>query len=185
MTENLSELDKLEKYLKTAEILYERVDEDSFHQIRVYHTEGRTSGKKFVQDWDAICHPGSYGYENGLIEVMGSISENGENDVEGYLTADEIINRIKGTNLNKYNNFNYHYYFDSLVFGLQTAYRTYVDTYREILGIYFITDDGCVGTVMNDKQIAALIAKGEDAKKEVERCFLELKKVKQIMKHKK
>ena len=22
-------------------------------------------------DWDAICHSGSYGHENGLIEVMG------------------------------------------------------------------------------------------------------------------
>ena len=22
-------------------------------------------------DWDAICHSGSYGHENGLIEIMG------------------------------------------------------------------------------------------------------------------
>lgn len=38
--------------------------------------------------WDAICHYGSYGYEQGLIEIYGVICD----DVVGYLTADDIIN---------------------------------------------------------------------------------------------
>ena len=38
-------------------------------------------------DWDAVIHCGSYGHEDGLLEIM---YPNGE--VEGYLTADEILN---------------------------------------------------------------------------------------------
>lgn len=43
--------------------------------------------------WDAICHRGSYGHEEGLIEVMGIVSDY-EDDVEGYLTAEEILSRL-------------------------------------------------------------------------------------------
>lgn len=39
--------------------------------------------------WDAICHYGSYGYEHGLLEIYGVICD----DVVGYLTADDIINK--------------------------------------------------------------------------------------------
>lgn len=45
-------------------------------------------------DWDAICHSGSYGHENGLIEVMGL--PQCQDDVIGYLTAEEILNMIDG-----------------------------------------------------------------------------------------
>lgn len=45
-------------------------------------------------DWDAICHCGSYGYEQGLIEVAGSIVKNDNDEVEGYLTAEEILARL-------------------------------------------------------------------------------------------
>lgn len=41
---------------------------------------------------DVICHKYSYGYEKGLLEMMGLTDE--EDDVEGYLTAQEIYNRI-------------------------------------------------------------------------------------------
>ena len=53
-------------------------------QIVVYDGEMRA--------WDAICGYGSYGYEQGLIEVMGSVMDK---DVEGFLTADEVIKRLK------------------------------------------------------------------------------------------
>lgn len=43
-------------------------------------------------DWDAICHSGSYGHENGLIEVMGL--PQCEDDVIGYLTAEEILKMV-------------------------------------------------------------------------------------------
>ena len=45
-------------------------------------------------DWDAVCHSGSYGHENGLIEVMGLPQCQG--DVIGYLTAEEVLNMVDG-----------------------------------------------------------------------------------------
>lgn len=36
---------------------------------------------------DAICHRGSYGHENGLLEIMGFEID----DVRGHLTAAEVI----------------------------------------------------------------------------------------------
>lgn len=36
---------------------------------------------------DAICHKGSYGHENGLIEIMSLFEE----DVVGWLTAEEAL----------------------------------------------------------------------------------------------
>ena len=43
-------------------------------------------------DWDAICHSGSYGHENGLIEVMGL--PQCQDDVIGYLTAKEVLKMV-------------------------------------------------------------------------------------------
>lgn len=45
-------------------------------------------------DWDAVCNDMSYGHEQGLLEVMGSISVNPD-DVEGWLTADDILARLQ------------------------------------------------------------------------------------------
>ena len=45
-------------------------------------------------DWDAICHSGSYGHEKGLIEVMGL--PQCQDDVIGYLTAEEILKMVDG-----------------------------------------------------------------------------------------
>lgn len=47
------------------------------------------------QNWDAICHMGSYGHENGLLEVMGNaVNRCPYDSVEGFLTADEILERV-------------------------------------------------------------------------------------------
>ena len=43
-------------------------------------------------DWDAICHSGSYGHENGLIEVMGLPQCQG--DVIGWLTANDVLKMV-------------------------------------------------------------------------------------------
>lgn len=43
---------------------------------------------------DAICHSYSYGHEQGLLEIMG-LTEDEDDDVEGYLTAKEVFKRIK------------------------------------------------------------------------------------------
>ena len=89
----MSELDKLENYLKENGYSYKRIDENADtwgrHQIIVFGQDGKIS-------WDAICHRGSYGFENGLLEIYGSIVD-GEKDgdsVVGWLTADDVINRI-------------------------------------------------------------------------------------------
>lgn len=108
----MSELDKLEQYLKDHNYHYDRIDRDSElipldeyesmikngmenlipaygerHQIIVY--------KKGIEWFDAICHWGSYGYEQGLLEIMGDISKT-KDKVEGWLTADEVIRRMEG-----------------------------------------------------------------------------------------
>ena len=47
------------------------------------------------QDWDAICHSGSYGGSQALLEIMGrKLVRNTYDTVEGWLTADEILERL-------------------------------------------------------------------------------------------
>ena len=43
-------------------------------------------------DWDAVCHSGSYGHENGLIEVMGL--PQCHDDVIGWLTAEDVLKMV-------------------------------------------------------------------------------------------
>lgn len=59
----------------------------STHMIEVFNDDGE-------RIWDAICHRGSYGFEEGLLEVMGSYIL-GHDDVEGWLTADDVIEMLK------------------------------------------------------------------------------------------
>ena len=87
----LKELDKLEIYLQDKGIRYERID-DFFgierHQVVVFNNEG-------LRSWDAICHHGSYGWEDGLLEIMGTIVLPCGDSVEGWLTAEDVIERIE------------------------------------------------------------------------------------------
>lgn len=100
----MTELDKLEAYLKKSGIVYRRIEDqhrafcehyEGFvrerHQIIVYDRRGR-------RQWDAICQWGSYGYEEGLLEIYGSIVDRKKDgdDVVGYLTAREVIARAEG-----------------------------------------------------------------------------------------
>ena len=88
----MSELDKLEKYLKEHNITYERIDKEGVfnrHQIIVKDEDG-------VVIWDAVCHFGSYGYEEGLLEIMGTLVRPEDRDsVAGWLTAEDVIKRIE------------------------------------------------------------------------------------------
>lgn len=44
---------------------------------------------------DVICHRYSYGYAQGLLEIMGLVNEDEVGDsVEGHLTADTVFGRI-------------------------------------------------------------------------------------------
>lgn len=50
-----------------------------------------------IIDWgncDAICHDYSYGREDGLLEIMGNLVDKTADRVEGWLTAEDILNRI-------------------------------------------------------------------------------------------
>ena len=96
---DLTELDKLEAYLKAKGIRYWRNDEQvhvgqyivDLHQIAVLDEYGRPS-------WDAICQTGSYGYEEGLLGVMGKpvVRKSDGDDVVGWLTAADVIARLEG-----------------------------------------------------------------------------------------
>lgn len=98
--EYLSEMDKLEAYLKRNGIEYHRM-----HLPRCESEEGYVCEERnqiIVNDgeerqWDAICHRGSYGYEDGLLEIMGNIVRD-DYAVEGWLTAADVIERIENDN---------------------------------------------------------------------------------------
>lgn len=104
---DLTQLNKVEQYLKDKNIHYEREDKEDklayievsdkhfpvyeqmeVHQICVPSRERRK--------WDVICHRGSYGAEQGLLEIMGTIVRPCGDSVEGWLTADDVIARIEG-----------------------------------------------------------------------------------------
>ena len=89
-----SEMDKLEEYLTEHRILFKRDTrkDDYFDvdQIIVFGEDG-------YRLWDAVCSRNSYGYELGLLEIMGSlvnVKEDGD-EVVGYLTAQNVIERIE------------------------------------------------------------------------------------------
>ena len=92
---NLTELNKLEKYLRDNGYNVERIDCDEDmedverHQVIIYDDDNQ-------RQWDAICQPGSYGCRDGLLEIYGSIVDKKREDlVVGYLTADDVIARLK------------------------------------------------------------------------------------------
>ncbi len=45
--------------------------------------------------WDAICTPYSYGWKEGLLEVMGKPLL-GQGGVMGYRTAEDVLRMLKG-----------------------------------------------------------------------------------------
>lgn len=78
----VSEIAKLARGLKNRGIAY---------TMRT-HVDGL---QIVADDWDAVCFTGSYGAQRGLLEAMGRVIT-GNDDVEGYLTADEILHRLDG-----------------------------------------------------------------------------------------
>ena len=98
---DMRELDKLEKYLKDNGIKYERHDVDTEYDVHglVMQLERHqiiVPNNTDAREWDAICQRGSYGHEEGLLEIMGNIvtDEDGES-VVGFLTAEDVIERIE------------------------------------------------------------------------------------------
>lgn len=107
MSRDLTELNKVEEYLKANGIEYRRFDEDNAFKFDMFSALHQAiAGPGFDRhqivvgkdmepgacDWDIICHAGSYGCDQGLLEGMGTIFEDG---LEGYLTAEVVIKRIE------------------------------------------------------------------------------------------
>ena len=111
---DLTELNTLEWYLQEHDIPYRRIDDTGTyiphgldgqyldrHQIMVYKDKNdlmtSTSDHADHWIWDAICHYGSYGHEQGLLEISGSLVDETKtgDSVEGYLFASEIIERLE------------------------------------------------------------------------------------------
>ena len=102
----MSELDKLQTYLEVKGYRFKREDTPAPETLKVVYGDNWTEGigerhqiivygKDDHIAWDAICHWGSYGWREGLLEVMGSIVHGADGDVEGWLTAQDIINRLE------------------------------------------------------------------------------------------
>lgn len=85
-----------ENMLKEKGIEYTRLDEILIpgvmerHQIKSTDIDENCNPK-----WDFICHPGSYGSEDGLLEYWSlKMSDSGE-DPSGWLTAEEVVAKIE------------------------------------------------------------------------------------------
>lgn len=106
MKRDLTELNKLEEYLMTKGFDYKRTDSDNVYSAEEWRILVDINGakaepmdrhqiivfKKRRRSWDVICQRGSIGADEGLLEGMGDIFGN---DVEGCLTADDVIKRIE------------------------------------------------------------------------------------------
>lgn len=88
---DFTEMDKLEKYLKDNGYSYTRRPLYNGQQIVVFDKHGN-------RIWDVVLHEGSYGMEDNLLEVMGEALL-GHDDVEGYLTAEDVIRYIRSSDM--------------------------------------------------------------------------------------
>ena len=82
------EIKRLVEMLEVANIPFELTDDvmgNSNNQIWYPNHEKNIC--------DVICHEFSYGGKDGLLEIMG-LSENEYDDVEGWLTAEEVFKKI-------------------------------------------------------------------------------------------
>ena len=96
----MSELDILTQYLKDHNIPFERYDcgkedfeADGEYTFYIDRHQICVPNQQYIL-WDVICQEGSYGYRDGLLEAFGDIVEV-DDTVEGYLTAQDIIERIE------------------------------------------------------------------------------------------
>ena len=97
----MSELDILSQYLKEHNIPFQiyECNENLTLDGYTFHLDRHQICVPNQDDclWDVICQEGSYGYEEGLLEAYGDIVDIQKvgDEVEGYLTAQDIIERIE------------------------------------------------------------------------------------------
>lgn len=90
---DLTEFHKLAKMLEDAGIPHSN---EPFFRL----ANGRqiilfdSNGKRIA---DAVCHHGSYGHEDGLLEILDALTEeeSEQDSVLGWLTAEEVFKRFK------------------------------------------------------------------------------------------
>jgi hypothetical protein len=87
-TIDLTEFNKLKASLKRNEIPFEEFDLMGGKQLAYPNSKNIKCS--------VICHHGSYGHEKGLLEIMGLLTkeESQQDNVIGYLTADDVYYRI-------------------------------------------------------------------------------------------
>jgi hypothetical protein len=90
------EILKLKEMLEKANIPFEYND-DLFNGYKSPSYQIVISTRYNKRLCDAVYHFGSYGHEQGLIEIMGALTEEEkeQDSVLGYLTADEVFKRFK------------------------------------------------------------------------------------------
>lgn len=81
----MSEMMKLVELLKNSAVPHEITKDSHYNCVQVWYPNRRNVIS------DAICNDVSYGYDEGLLEIMG-LTKN-EDEVEGWLSADEVFNR--------------------------------------------------------------------------------------------
>lgn len=90
----MTEMQKLDRMLASLNIphTYGRrfPDLDKKEPIHDWGTQIIVTTEKGKRLWDAVCGYGSYGFEDGLLEIMGDIVP-GKDDVLGWLTADDVL----------------------------------------------------------------------------------------------
>lgn len=85
-----TEIEKLAEMLKKAEIPF------LFRQVKIFNGYQICYPARTNTVCSVILHEGSYGHKQGLLEIKGLVDTKKINDeVEGYLTADEVFIRIQ------------------------------------------------------------------------------------------
>ena len=73
--------------LQSAHIPHE-VKEDIFGNPQIWYPSFENA------KCDVICHSYSYGGNEGLLEIMGLVDDDIDDDVQGWLTANNVFARI-------------------------------------------------------------------------------------------
>lgn len=89
----MTEIEKLDAMLTELNVnhdLHRRFPEmDRDFSDKDWGWQVTVNDKNFGGNWDAICGYGSYGFKQGLLEVMGNIRD--DNGVDGWLTAEQVV----------------------------------------------------------------------------------------------
>lgn len=92
----MNEIKRLHKMLNEANIPHTFTD-DMFGDYVLHPSYQIVIEKDGNRLCDVVYHGSSYGYWDGLLEIMGGLTEEERelDDVLGYLTADEVFKRFK------------------------------------------------------------------------------------------